>query len=223
MQLKSAVAALLLGSGPTQAVPARAITAPAISDRYHITFSPERTRLTLAYIRQHYDPAATSVHIQPRMVVLHWTASATLQQALAELMPERLSGRADIRRGGLLNVGAHYLVDRDGTIYRLIDDTLMARHVIGLNRAAIGIENVGTNDLTAAQVRADTQLVEWLTTRHDLTTLIGHAEYGRFRGSTLWEERELGYFTRKSDPGAAFMAQVRAALAADGVRLRSAP
>ncbi len=35
------------------------------------------------------------------------------------------------------------MVDRDGTRYRLMPETYMARHVIGLNYYSIGIENVG--------------------------------------------------------------------------------
>ena len=219
MSLKFVVLALmLLGSGL-----ARAASAPVIDDRYLIHFSAERTRLTLAYIRQHYDPQATSIRIKPVMVVIHWTASPTLAAALAELTPDTLTGRVDIRSGGALNVGAHYLVDRDGTIYRLINDTLLARHVIGLNRSAIGIENVGSNDLTAAQLRADARLVASLNGEYALEYLIGHFEYGRFKGSALWEEKQAGYFTRKTDPGAAFMAALRANLAGQGVVLKSAP
>lgn len=219
MILRFAVLALVLwGSASAGPLPA-----PVINDRYRITFSPARTALTLAYVREHYDPAARSIGITPVMVVIHWTAYSTLQSTLAAFQGDVLMGREDIRSGGALNVGAHYLVDRDGRIYRLIDDSLLARHTIGLNRVAIGIENVGLNDLTAAQLRADTRLVEWLAGRFGLKYLIGHFEYGAFRGSLLWEERQAGYFTVKSDPGAAFMAALRAALAADGVRLKAAP
>ncbi|WP_309571417.1 peptidoglycan recognition family protein [Deinococcus sp.] len=206
----------------SRAAPAAA-PAPVISERYRIQFGPARTALTLAYIRQHYDPAATSIQFTPVMVVIHWTASHTLAAALAVLTPDTLSGRADIRSGGALNVGAPFVVDRDGTIYRLIDKTLLARHTIGLNRAAIGIENVGSGDLTAAQLKADTALVTYLNGKYPLRYLIGHFEYGAFRDSPLWEERQAGYFTVKSDPGAAFMAALRAKLAAQGVRLKSTP
>src|SRR5580693_7225904 len=53
------------------------------------------------------------------------------------------AARPELQREGELNVSAHFLVDRDGTIYRLMPETWMARHCIGLNRVAIGIENVG--------------------------------------------------------------------------------
>ncbi len=53
--------------------------------------------------------------------------------------------------------------------------------------------------------------------------LIGHYEYGAFRGSPLWEERDRSYFTIKIDPGPAFMKALRAGLEREGVRLKAAP
>ena len=51
--------------------------------------------------------------------------------------------RPELGKADEVNVSAHFLVDRDGTIYRLMPETRLARHVIGLNWCAIGIENVG--------------------------------------------------------------------------------
>lgn len=50
-----------------------------------------------------------------------------------------------------LNVSTQFLVDRDGTIFRLLPDTTFARHVIGLNHLAIGIENIGCDDMPVTQ------------------------------------------------------------------------
>jgi len=64
-----------------------------------------------------------------------------------------------------LNVSAHFLVDRDGTIYQLMPETRMARHAIGVNHLAIGVENVGDErkwPLTEAQMnRLRTLLETW--------------------------------------------------------------
>ena len=35
---------------------------------------------------------------------------------------------------------AHFVVDRDGTIYQLVSARIMCRHTVGLNWTAIGIE-----------------------------------------------------------------------------------
>jgi N-acetyl-anhydromuramyl-L-alanine amidase AmpD len=144
---------------------------------------------------------------------VHWTASPTLRSALSAFEPEALpAGRPELAKAGRVNVSAHYLVDRDGTIYRLMPEDLMARHVIGLNRAAIGIENVGGPPwpLTEAQLRANVRLIRGLVAGHPrIRYLIGHREYGRFRGTPLWEERDPSYFTGKEDPGPDFMVKLR--------------
>ncbi|MBW4699026.1 MAG: N-acetylmuramoyl-L-alanine amidase [Aphanocapsa lilacina HA4352-LM1] len=189
-------------------------TEPRVVDR-PIPFGPARRALTLDYIRLHYDPEARDIAIIPRMVVVHWTGDGNLTSAFATFTPDRLpSARADIQKGGALNVSAHFVVDRDGTIYRLMDEKRLARHVIGLNWMAIGIENIGgpRRALTDAQLAANAWLVRDLAARHPIDYLIGHHEYGRFRGSPLWRERQAGYFTGKSDPGAGFMARLRARL-----------
>jgi N-acetylmuramoyl-L-alanine amidase len=188
-----------------------------------IRFGRLRQQLTLQYIRSHYDPNASSIQIQPVMVVVHWTASKTLRAAWNGFNPETLSGRADIAKGGRLNTSAHFLIDRDGSAHRLMPETLMARHTIGLNRRAIGIENVGDNDLTEAQLETDARLIEDLAKRLPIKYVIGHLEYGRFKGSRLWEERDPTYFTVKPDPGAAFMTRLRARLAEDGSQFRDRP
>lgn len=110
-----------------------------------------------------------------------------------------------------LNVSAHYLIDRDGTIYQIIPDTLFARHTIGLNYCAIGVENIGskTQPLTNKQIKANAFLIRKLTKEYDIEYVIGHSEYGKFRNTKLWKELDSKYFTGKEDPGNEFMIKVR--------------
>ena len=193
----------------------RVTSCPVIREQ-PISFGPDRQRLTLEYIQTHYDPSATSITIHPTMIVVHFTETDSLATAYADFAPAELPpSRADIERGGRLNVSAHYLIDRDGTIYRLLPDSLMARHVIGLNRAAIGIENVGStrHPLTPAQLRSNVALIHCLKAAHPaIRYVIGHSEYGTFRDTPLWEERDSTYFTTKPDPGQRFMTRLRRAL-----------
>jgi N-acetylmuramoyl-L-alanine amidase len=189
---------------------------PPIIDR-PIPFGAHRQELTLDYIRTHYDSSARSILITPRMIVVHATETPSLDSTLRLFEPDELpASRSDIVRGGILNVSSHYLIDRDGTIYRLLPDTVMARHVIGLNRIAIGIENVGGGPygpLTNQQLAADRALIAQLMHRYPMIRwVIGHSEYGRFRHTSLWEERDSTYRTPKTDPGDAFMAALRQAL-----------
>lgn len=190
-----------------------------------IVFGPQRIALTKQYIKQHYGKAVSDITIEPKVIVLHWTADRGLESSFRRMEPERLPGsRGDIVSAGVLNVSAHFLVARDGTIYRLMPENRMARHVIGLNFSSIGIENVGgedntKQDLTPAQRYANIALVRYLKQKYpDIEYLIGHHEYRRMESSPLWLERDKGYRTEKRDPGAVFMSEVRSALGDLGLK-----
>jgi N-acetylmuramoyl-L-alanine amidase len=106
-------------------------------------------------------------------------------------------------------------VDRDGTIFRLLPDTTFARHTIGLNYTAIGIENIGGPEapLTKAQLNANAELIRYLHKKHQLTYVIGHHEYYAFQGTDIWKETDPDYLTQKQDPGDRFMKKLRKKLA----------
>jgi N-acetyl-anhydromuramyl-L-alanine amidase AmpD len=93
----------------------------------------------------------------------------------------------------------------------------MARHCIGLNHVAIGIENVGGGKghaLTRKQLAANAALVRDLVARHPtITHLIGHHEYRRMEGHAYWLELDPTYRNLKPDPGPAFMKKLRAEVA----------
>ncbi len=181
-----------------------------------IDFDAERRQLTLDYLREHYGLTPDEPIIAPSMIVVHWTVYPTLKQSFDAFYPPTLpESRAGIRSAGALNVSAHYLIDRDGTIYQLMPDTLMARHVIGLNHCAIGIENVGDGQdhpLTDAQFGANVRLIKQLAGTHLIDYVIGHHEYPRFIGHSHWKEKDPTYLTEKDDPGEAFITRLRSHL-----------
>lgn len=183
-----------------------------------IKFDKERIALTQQYRFEHYGIKSKAIIIQPRIIVLHWTCASNLKGVYNTFYPATLpGGRPDIQTAGNLNVSAHFLVDRDGTIYQLMPTNWMARHTIGLNDSAIGIENMGgvdgREDLTAAQVKANINLVYYLKKQYpSIKYLIGHYEYGDFRTTKLWMEKNNSYFTIKTDPGKKFMFLVRKSL-----------
>ncbi len=182
-----------------------------------VPFPQRRIELTREYIKRHYGKDVQDITIVPRIIVLHWTAVPTFEGSYRAFVGTTLEGRDDIASAGALNVGIQFLVDRDGTIYRLQPETWFARHVIGLNFNAIGVENVGgagdAADLTQAQVDANIRLVRYLARKYrTIQYLIGHYEYRDFEGHPLWLEKDTGYRTAKTDPGPAFMAAVRAAV-----------
>ncbi|TPW21107.1 MAG: hypothetical protein FD126_1019 [Elusimicrobia bacterium] len=157
-----------LGVGPFQGYVAVLRPAPRIVER-PISFSLERLKATADYIKIHAGEVRPDGRIQPRMVVLHWTGSDSLEADFKTFDRETLpGGRSDIAGGGDLNVSAHFLVGKDGTILRLMPEDKMARHVIGLNLVAIGIENVGgvgdRPTLTPAQAEANAWLAATTST-----------------------------------------------------------
>ena len=171
-----------------------------------------RTELTKEYRRVHQGEADPGITIEPKVIVLHWTGPGTLDSTWNTFAPSTLGGRPGLEGAGALNVAAHFAVDRDGTIVRLLPDDRFARHVIGLNQVAIGVENVGGGDtmpLTDAQIEANAALVRHLAGRHGITHLIGHHEYRKLEGHPYFVETDPGYRTGKIDPGPAFMAAVR--------------
>jgi len=189
---------------------------PKIVDK-PIPFDDERVRLTLAYRRQHVDPDAADITIEPKVIVLHYTAGGSAEGTFQYFSGTHMeTARAKLAAAGDVNVSSHFLVDRDGTIYRLMPETRMARHCIGLNQVAIGVENVGDEHkwpLTDAQVEADARLVRYLAARFPITHLIGHSEAARLEGKIYFQERDPKYRNVKPDPGSRFMKLVRARLA----------
>jgi beta-N-acetylhexosaminidase len=181
-----------------------------------IIFKTKRKNLTKAYIKKHYEIDAKDIKIVPKIILLHWTAVPNFEDSFKRLYPQELfSDRKDISSASALNVSAHFLIDRDGKIYQLMEDNFMARHVIGLNYNSIGIENVGgesnkIEDLTQAQVLSNIELIKYLKKKYPtIEYLLGHYEYRDMENNMLWLEKDKNYRTKKVDPGEKFMGEVR--------------
>jgi hypothetical protein len=99
-------------------------------------------------------------------IVLHCT-EGSLASALAEF-----------QRGDSRKVSAHYVIDRNGDIYQMVNDADCANHCRGANAASIGIEHVGseTDSLAAPQAAASAALIRWLLQEHQIprTNVFGH-------------------------------------------------
>ena len=179
-----------------------------------MAWTDEREKLTLAYRRAHSDRSAADLAIEPRVIVLHFTGGNSAASTRAYFDNPKIEvSRKALARAGAVNVSAHFVVDRDGTIYRLQPETRFARHCIGLNHLAIGIENVGDGTRyppTDAQVAADAALVRDLAARFPITHLLGHHEVMGFREHAYYVELDASYKNDKDDPGERFMADVRA-------------
>ncbi|WP_174280024.1 N-acetylmuramoyl-L-alanine amidase [Sphingomonas bacterium] len=139
------------------------------------------------------------------MIVLHYTGMETAAAALARL------------RDPAARVSAHYMVDEDGSVIRLVGEDRRAWHAgaahwrgIGdVNSASVGIEIVnpghefGYRAFPDAQVEAVIRLVAAIKDRHAITrgNVVGHSDIAP---------------ARKRDPGELFpwarLARLRLAL-----------
>lgn len=139
------------------------------------------------------------------MIVLHYTGMESAEAAVARL------------RDPEAKVSAHYVIDEDGRILRLVDEDKRAWHagrshwrgITDVNSASIGIEIVnpghefGYREFNDAQMSALIPLVSEIKERHGITrgNVVGHSDVAP---------------ARKQDPGELFnwhaLARLRLAL-----------
>ena len=116
--------------------------------------------------------------VDPKVIVEHYTASDTFASAYNTFAPDH----PDSELHELPGTCAHFVIDKDGTIYQLVPLCIRCRHTVGLNWTAIGIEHVGTSAAeilaTSAQIASSLALTRWLMARFRIASknVIGHAE-----------------------------------------------
>ena len=168
-----------------------------------IPFPRERKEQMAAYARRHYDIDSYRLR-EPKVIVEHYTVTSTFQQTYNTFAPNT----PDPELKELPGTCAHYVIDRDGTIYQLVPRSIMCRHTVGLNYTSFGIEHVGHSDgeilRNARQMASSLRLTRWLRCRYDIDTanVIGHNEnrsspYHRERVERL-KNQTHGDFTRSS-------------------------
>jgi N-acetylmuramoyl-L-alanine amidase len=167
-----------------------------------IPFAAQRKAETAAYARRHYGLDTWRL-ASPHVIVEHYTASDSLSSAYATFASDAPDGELHELPGTC----AHFVIDRDGTIYQLVPLTTMCRHTVGLNYTAIGIEHVGRSDAeilgNRRQLDASLRLTAWLMGRYgiQLRNVIGHNEsltspYHRERYAA-WRCQTHGDWTRR--------------------------
>jgi N-acetylmuramoyl-L-alanine amidase len=179
-----------------------------------ITWNAERERLSVEYLKVRHGIKQDRPIITPQIVVVHWTANSSVKATFNTFNPVLLPGRPELTKASKLNVSSQYVIDRDGAVYQLLPDTIFARHTIGLNYCAIGIENIGSekNPLTDAQLQANKMLIDQLAHKYPIELVIGHLEYKQLKKTKWWKETDPNYITGKSDPGLDFMKRLRSQL-----------
>ncbi len=191
---------------------------PFVETKPYPIQSEARKQLTREYSKLHYGLDTWRLD-NPRLIIIHYTGTDSDTDSLSTFKPASLgSSRPDITSGGSLNVGVHYLIARDGSVWSLLPETDMGRHAIGYNHTAIGIEMTGKSEssLTEEQLQSCAALVADILTRNvTISYLCGHHEYMDPSRAHLILYTELmpGYEpTVKSDPGATFMKRLRKTL-----------
>ena len=68
-------------------------------------------------------------------------------------------------------VSAHYIIDKNGDIYQMVNDSDKAWHASHANRTSIGIEHVAKEGdrLTEAQEKSSIHLIKWLMTEYKIS------------------------------------------------------
>ncbi len=186
-------------AAPVTQTATRAVLRPPIQQRL-IPFGATRRRQMAHYSQLHYGTASWRLH--PRGIVEHYTATRSLRSVFATFR----SNAPDPELGQLPGVCAHFVVDRDGTIYQVVPLWVRCRHTVGLNHRTIGIEHVGLSDEDVMGNRrqrvASIRLSAWLADRFDIASgdVIGHHEslHSRFRHELYapWRCQTHGDFRR---------------------------
>jgi N-acetylmuramoyl-L-alanine amidase len=165
---------------------ARAVAPPPVVQR-PIPFGERRKQEMRQYAMRHYGIDDYRLR-RPRVIVEHYTATdsfAPVYNYFATYAP-------DPELHELPGICAHYVIDRDGTIYQLVSTRIMCRHTVGLNWTAIGIEHVGQSDAQVMgnrrQLAASLRLTRMLQGRYGISTrnVLGHNEN---RSSPFHRER----------------------------------
>src|SRR3954451_18746952 len=153
-----------------------AFSPPAIH-QWRIPFPPKRKDEMAAYARRHYGIDSYRLR-SPKVIVEHVSVTPSAAATRNTFAPDR----PDPELHELPGVCAHFVVDRDGTIYQLVSVRIMCRHTVGLNWTAIGIEHAGYTDGDVLgnkrELGASLRLTAWLRCRYGirLQNVIGHNE-----------------------------------------------
>jgi N-acetylmuramoyl-L-alanine amidase len=165
---------------------ARAVAAPPVVQR-PIPFGERRKQEMRQYAMRHYGIDDYRLR-RPRVIVEHYTAT----DSFAPVYNYFATDAPDPELHELPGICAHYVIDRDGTIYQLVSTRIMCRHTVGLNWTAIGIEHVGQSDAQVMgnrrQLAASLRLTRMLQGRYGISTrnVLGHNEN---RSSPFHRER----------------------------------
>jgi hypothetical protein len=114
-------------------------------------------------------------------IILHHTGDSSYKQTYTTLLKRGLS--------------VHYILDRDGKVYSVVDESRLAYHAAGMNSVSIGIEIVNTGNknmlYTEQQYDSLNKLLKGITMRwnipYDNEHIIGHFQTAQAKTSGKWD------------------------------------
>ena len=187
------VAAVVLLLPVSPGVSANATDQRPRMKRDYIPFGDERKRQMGAYSKRHYGVWRWKL-TSPDVIVLHFTGGNSYESARNHFASNTPN------RGEMPGVCAHFIIEKDGTINKVVRTWIRCRHAIGLNYTSVGIEMVQETGRGASwadeqilqrrpQVRAALKLVRFLKRRYaiKMRNIIGHAMVD---GSPYFEDRQ---------------------------------
>jgi N-acetylmuramoyl-L-alanine amidase len=208
----SAGSASSVSPGPSPTDSQLAPAPPIVQDP--VPYGPARKAEMAAYSKRHYGDDTWV--LKPSAIVLHYTGTYTYAAAHNTFASDASS------MGETPGVATHFVIDKDGTIYQQVPLNVRARHTIGLNWCAVGIEFVqeaGPGPTWAIdqifarrrQIDAGLRLVSWLQATYSipLSNVIGHATAN---ASPLFKDLE-GWRNDHVDFGAPAVVRFKVALA----------
>lgn len=147
--------------------------------------------MPIRFINPAYPVLATfrERQVPTTRIILHDSHTTPDQSAIEQYL--RTNGRVM----GLLDVGYHYIVDRDGKIICTRPHMVQGSHTPFHNRDSIGICLAGGRDdegkpqdnFTPEQMDALVRLLVWLETKYGWNLkIIGHTELQRFANNPTW-------------------------------------
>lgn len=119
-------------------------------------------------LQQNSNPRTKEINL----IILHHTGDSSAKTTIKTLLERGLS--------------THYIIDQDGTIYYVVDESRAAWHTAGYNSRSIGIDLVNTGHAnmpyTEAQYQSLNKLIDDIVRRHptikkDNQHILGHFQF----------------------------------------------
>jgi hypothetical protein len=151
-------------------------------ESHFIPYPQRRKDEMAAYSQRHYHDHSWQL-TDPKVIIWHYTAGPSAQSAYDTFAPDH----PDPTYHETPNVCAHFVIDKDGSIWQLVHLGVRCRHAVGMNYTAIGIEMAGNSDHdilgNPAMLKSALQLTKWLQGQYNIATsnVIGHDEVGDSR------------------------------------------